>query len=341
MLFGTPISWFLVEAFSLVLFFVCMNHAIKQENPFLKTLELFGFILGAAIFENVGTNVAHTYYYDTRRIMMIGGVPLEILLIEASIWYAAFNLVLKLNVPVWAIPFIVGLFGSVQDMTIDPAAVFDRYALSSTVAEAVNLSHPGALGNDILSGQWNWTYPGYDGGFFGIPFYNFSGWMYLMAFYTAWVLVGRWLYQKYNRKIIAFSYPLIAGVLNVLCLATPVNRVLLFGKLDPAQSTLMSELIMLCLNFGFAIILLTAFRKRLTAIDMKKDGLILFGLPVIIHTYDIVYAFAIGTIIAYVPVIVISAIHFAYLYFLFRQNQKFVLNQSQKLNQASMTTSYN
>lgn len=322
MIFGTPVSWFLVEIFSLVLFFMSINHAIKQENPFIKVLELFGFVLGAAIFENVGTNVVHTYYYDIRRIMMIGGVPLEILLMEASIWYAAFNLVKKLNVPVWAIPFIVGLFGSVQDMTIDPAAVFDTYAVSQNVADTINVSHPGALGNGIISGQWNWTNPGYDGGFFGIPFYNFSGWMYLMAFYSAWVLLGRWLYKKLKFNWIAYAYPFVAGVLQAFSFSNPLSRYALFGNLDPFQSTLMSELVMLIVNFAFAIFLIIAFRKRMTAIDLKKDGLILFGFPVIIHLYDIIYAFAKGTTVAYVPVLLISAIHFVYLFLVFRQNKK-------------------
>ncbi len=322
MILGTYTSWLLVEIFSIVLFLITMNHAMKQEKPFIRVLELFGFILGAAIFENVGTNLVHTYYYDARRIMMFGGVPLEILLMEASIWYAAFNLVKKLNPPLWAIPFIVGLFGSVQDMTIDPSAVFDTYALTQPVAEVINGTHPRALGNGIMSGQWNWTNPGYEGGFFGIPFYNFSGWMYLMFFYTAFVMIGRWLTAKFNSNIIGFSYPFVAGVLQAFSFSNPISRYALFGNIDPFQSTYMSELIVLILNFSFAIFLIIAFRKRMTSIDLKKDGIILFGLPVIMHVYDIIYAFAKGTTIAYAPAIIVSAIHFAYLFLVYRQNKK-------------------
>jgi hypothetical protein len=326
MIFGTPVSWFLVEIFSIVIFLTAVNHAVKQENAFIRILELFGFILGAAIFENVGTNVVHTYYYDARRILMVGGVPLEILFLEASIWYGAFNLVKKMNVPVWAMPFIVGLFGSVQDMTIDPAAVFDTFALPQALAGVINNTHPGALGNGILSGQWNWTNPGYDGGFFGIPFYNYSGWMYLMFFYTAFVLIGRWLHKKTDITLIGFIYPFVAGILQAFSFSNPISRFALFGNIDPFQSTYNSELIMLIVNFTVAITLIIIFRKRLTPIDMKKDGLILFGFPVILHLYDIVYAFARGTTVAYVPVLVVSAIHFAYLYLLFRQNKKLVDN---------------
>ncbi len=324
MIFGTPVSWFLVELFSFIVFFIVVSHAVKQENSFLRILELFGFMLGAAIFENVGTNVVHTYYYDFRRIIMVGGVPLEILLLEASIWYAAFNLAKKLNLPVWAIPFVVGLFGSVQDMTIDPAAVFDRVALPQTVADSINLTHPGALGNGIMSGQWNWTDPGYEGGFFGIPFYNYSGWMYLMFYYTVYAMVGDWLYRKLPSSLswIGNLYPFIAGIIQAFSFGNPLGRFLLFGKIDPSQSTLTSELLILCLNFAFAIALLIAFRKKMKPMDLKQDGLILFAIPVILHIYDIVYAFARGTTVAYVPVLVVSAIHFAYLFLLIRQNRK-------------------
>ncbi len=329
MIFGTPISWFLVEIFSIVLFLTAVNHAIKQDSLFLKVLELFGFVLGAAIFENVGTNVVHTYYYDVRRIMMVGGVPLDILFIESVIWYAAFNLVKKLKVPIWVIPFAVGLFGSVQDMTIDPAAVFDTYALSTPVADAVNTTHPGALGDGIMSGQWNWTNPGYEGGFFGIPFYNYSGWMYLMFFYSAWILLLRWVYQKFNFKVVGYLYPFVAGVLQAFSFSNPISRYALFGTLDPAQSTYTGELTMLCINFAIAIILLAVFWKRMGAIDMKKDGLILFGLPVIIHLYDIIYTFAMGTTVAYVPVLAVSAIHFAYLYLVYRKTRSLPLEGKQ------------
>ncbi|WP_146193503.1 ferrous iron transporter B [Flavobacterium sediminis] len=321
MIFGTPISWFLVEIFSLVLFFMCMNHAIKQERPFLRLLELFGFVLGAGIFENIGVNSAHAYYYDIRRIMMIADVPLEILLLEASIWYAAFNLAIKLNLPKWGIPFIVGLFGSIQDMTIDPAAVFDSYALQDTVANTVNLKYPGAFIDGYLSGQWNWTNPGYENSFFGIPIYNFSGWMYLMFFYTVWILIGRWLQEKFDSIVVGYFYPFIAGVLNVACLGFPLTVFLVFGTFDSNQSTFQSELIILCINFAFAISLLVFYRKRLTKIDIRKDGVILFLLPVIMHLYDVFYAFIQKVEIAYIPVLIVSLLHFAYLFYVYQKSK--------------------
>ena len=316
-IFGTPVSWLLVEVLSVVVFLACIVHATKQENPSLKILELFGFILGAAIFENIGVNNAHAYYYDVRRWMMIGDVPLQILVLEAAIWYSAFIFAQRLRVPLLAIPFVVGLFGSLQDMTIDPAAVYDRYPVSDEVAAEVNSTHPGALGNGILSGQWNWSDPGYTEAFFGIPVYNWSGWMYLMAFYTAWVVVGRALYRKTGYSWVGFSYPFIAGVLNVVCLATPVNRLLLFGTFNPSETTMLLQILMVTVNYSVAIILLAVSRKNWSPINLPTDGGIVFGLPLLLHLFDIIYVFSAQTEGAYAPVLLVSIIHGAFLISIF------------------------
>lgn len=175
MVFGFPVSWLLTELLSLVLFFMVLWHASRQENAGFMILAFFGFMIGAALFENAGVNVSRNYYYDLRRVMMVGSVPLEILI---SQW---------------------------------------------------NTTHPGAMGANGMSGQWNWATPGYEGGFFGIPVYNFSGWFYLMFYFSALILLGLWLSGKFRNKGIAIATPFLAAILNVVCLATPVNVFLLFG----------------------------------------------------------------------------------------------------------------
>ena len=86
------------------------------------------------------------------RLIMIGVVPLSILMFEAVIFYSALRFAETMNFPKWAIPFVVGILGVLQDMTIDPAAVFDLH-----------------LVNGAMEGRWNWT-SHYDKMFFGIPF---------------------------------------------------------------------------------------------------------------------------------------------------------------------------
>ncbi len=222
MVLGMPVSWLLADVFSLVLFFAALIHASRQEDGTSRILEIFGFIISAAIFENVGVNVARSYVYDLRRVMMVGSVPLEILLIEAVIWYAAFRLTEYLGLPSWARPFVTGMFASVQDMTIDPAAVFDRYALSG----------------GAMSGQWNWTYPGYEGG---------------------------------NRDSPSFR------------------------RGDPQRG-----------YTGFA------YRGRMKPLDFDRDALILL-IPLLLHGWDFVYAFAARNSVAYAPVVVIGLPHAAYI----------------------------
>ncbi len=315
MIFGTPVSWLITEIAALGLFLTVLAHASRQVDATRRILELFGFMLAAAIFENVGVYLVHAYSYDLRRIMMIGGVPLEILMIEASIWYAAFNLVTRLNLPVWAKPLVVGLFGSVQDQTIDPAAVFDRHALTDVAQIASwNKLYPGSMGQGVLSGQWNWTNPGYSELWFGIPFYNYSGWVYLMVYFSVFVLLGRWLAEKSGKQVLLYAYPFLAAILNVVCIASPLNRFLIFAYPFAAiGGNRTAEVVMLCANYTAPLILLAIYRKRFLGVDLKRDGAILFGIPVFLHLFDVVYVFAMGTSIAYTPVLAVSAIHLAYL----------------------------
>lgn len=323
MIAGFPISWLVVEFLSYGLFVAVLVHASRQKNATVKMIELFAFVVGAAIFENAGVLRAHAYSYDLRRLVLVGSVPLQILMLEAVIWYAAFTLVERLALPDWAKPFGVGLFGSVQDMTIDPAAVFDRYALTDPAQiDQWNTLYPGSLGAGGLSGQWNWTNPGYSDMFFNIPWYNFSGWMYLMFYFTLWVLLGRWTFSKLRIAVVGWVYPFVGSVLVPLSLGTPINVFLLFGVPFFPRGSMVVELGLVCFNFGLAMVILFLYRKRLTEIVLKRDGWVVFGIPVFLHLFDAVYAFGLGTAIAYVPVVVVSLIHLAYLVLVFRGSHK-------------------
>ena len=252
MIFGTPVTWFIVEVIAAILFLVCIVHASRQEHGILRVLELLGFVFYSAIFENIGV-FTDIYDYNLNRVMMIGKVPIEILLIEAVIFYASLQLVAKLRLPNWAKPFAVGFLSSFQDMSLDPAAVFDLHKLDG-----------------VLSGQWNWT-PRYDGTFFGIPFFNFSGWMYLMAYYTAAVLVGRWLYAKYKKEAIGYLYPFVGGLAGVLLLVSPLTQFLLFGMPFVPIYTRGAEIALLAVNFAVGLGLLLRFQKLGERFDLKQD----------------------------------------------------------------------
>lgn len=301
MIFGTPITWFIVEILTAVLFIICVIHAAKQEHGIIKILEIFGFVLYSAIFENIGVYM-DIYDYNVNRIMMVGKVPLEILMLEAITFYIALRFAEKLNLPKWGVPFVVGFLCSVQDMTIDPSAVFDLHLLDG-----------------VMSGQWNWT-PRYDGTFFGIPFFNFSGWMYMMAFYVLFIELGMWMYKKNKKDSFGYAYPFLAVIPALLLLVT-TSRFFLFLQPFFPMYTRGAEIGMLIFNYALALFILLRFQKIDQPFDMKKDGL-LFYIPVFLHLFDIVIALVLQIKIAYIPVFVVSLIHIAYLTFVYLKGKK-------------------
>jgi hypothetical protein len=260
---------------------------------------------------------------------MIGSVPLEILLIEASIWYTAFNLTDRLNLPIWVRPLVIGFFCMLQDMTLDPAAVFDRFAMTDAAeVQRLGEKYPGAFGPDGGSGQWNWTNPGYDDLFFGIPFFNYTGWLTMMAYYSAFVLLFRWLLQKFESRVMAYGYPFVSALAALLCISSPVNAFIVKGRPLFPEPDRSFEIVMLSLLSLASLAMIYLWRHRLLAIDLKRDGWIIFGIPVALHLFDIGYAFVQGIETAYAPVILFSGAHFALLFWLYRENHRIVREQA-------------
>ncbi|MBI9107795.1 MAG: carotenoid biosynthesis protein [Spirochaetales bacterium] len=297
MIFGTPVTWLIAEIFAIIVFFSCITHAAKQDKPAIKIFELFGMIVAAGLYENAGV-AAGVYDYSLNRILLFGKVPIAILMFEAAIFYTAFRLTEHLKVPNWGRPFIIGLFAMIQDMTLDPAAVFDLYEIGSKI-----------------SGRWNWAIH-YEGGLFGIPYFNFSGWFYMMTYYAILISIGRWLYKKYNKKIIGYSYPVIAGILTPVIIVSPLTTFLLWAMPFFPQYGKTNELVMLLIHCIFALTLLVIYRGIERPLDVKKEWVIL-AVPIALHLYDIIMAFVLGIKIAYFPVLVIGGIHIAYLSYIY------------------------
>lgn len=303
----TPLTWLLAEILSVALFFLCLVHAAKQDKPGVRMLELSGFILAAGLFENVGVAVG-IYDYNLNRMMMFGKVPIAILLFEAVIVYAGFLLAEHLRIPKWALPLVVGFFSSWQDMTVDPSAVFDLYTIDG-----------------VVSGRWNWWNMGYENGLFGIPFFNFSGWLYMIAYYSAFILIGRWIATKLEgkkgAKVWDYSYPVLSGLLVTLALgAFPPTRLLLFGSFTEMHNRT-PELVFMIINLAIpALILLFrgGLKKKIAALDFG----VIFGVPIALHLWDILIAFARGIEIAYFPSVVVGGLHIALLMYYFISNKK-------------------
>jgi len=194
---------------------------------------------------------------------------------------------------------VVGFLASVQDMTIDPAAVFDLHLLDG-----------------VISGQWNWT-PRYDGTFFGIPFFNFSGWMYLMTFYVIALELGALINTKIKKESFSYLYPFLA-VIPALLMLVSISRFALFCQPFFPIYTQGAEIGMLVFNYLLGLFILLRYQKIDKPFDLKKDRLIFF-IPIILHLFDIIIAFALKIQIAYIPVVVVSIVHVVYLLLVYRK----------------------
>ena len=200
------------------------------------------------------------------------------------------------DMPKWSAIWVIGQYASFHDMGIDPVYVHDRY-----------------LFNGVLSGQWNWHLH-YTDAFFGIPFFNFSGWLYMTGIYAAMIYLGRWIHQKYNTNFVAVAYPLVSGLLLIVPFSL-VGFVLITGD------TRMGELVRMIVNFIFPIILLVLYGKRLRPIDLKKHRIV-FVVPIVLHLYNLVVGFGLGITISYIPITVAAVLHFAFLYFLYAKAKR-------------------
>ncbi len=302
MIFGTPISWFINEIFSVVLILIVAAHICKQKKPFIKGLELIGYILGAGIFENIGVFVK-VYNYSTDRILMFGKVPISILFIEGAIFYVSFHFVKKLALPKWSIPFGVGLLSSVQDMALDPACVYDIHRVAKTTL-----------------GQWNWgNY--YNGGFLSIPFYNFSGWFAMMFYFTTGILLGRYFSKKIKRRSFDIAYPFLAMIFMVLLLVSPLNQFLLFAMPFAQMHQKIPELIMLILLYGISIVILLSFTWKAGKVSWANSGLV-FIIPLFLDAYAIVNSIANGIKFVLPTIVIVAVLHLAYLFWAFRKTAK-------------------
>ena len=54
MIHNEPLTWIIMEVMSVILFLICMVHALKSERPKQQLFELCCFVLAAGIFEHFG-----------------------------------------------------------------------------------------------------------------------------------------------------------------------------------------------------------------------------------------------------------------------------------------------
>jgi hypothetical protein len=218
--------------------------------------------------------------------MMFGFVPLSTLMLESSILYCGVRLFEHMQLPPWCAIWVTGLWSAWMVFSIDPVFVYDY---------------------QNGSGQWNWV-SRYDGSLFGIPFANFSGWLYMTGVYAFLTLLV-------HRKLNAEKHPhwddwypfLLAVILLVpISLFTP----LISWPFSSVTSQFLHnwEMTALLINVIIGTLLFIRGWKKLRPVDIKQDGIILI-VPLALDAFDLTVALCKKITISYIPVILVLISH--------------------------------
>jgi hypothetical protein len=298
-LFGTPIPapWLLADLLTLAITVLVMVFVIKKsKHPVAILLESFAFVLlYASVYENFA--VVQGWYVYGHALMMVGDVPLSVPLLEVNVLITVLWLLEKMQIPTWCKPFIAGLFGTLQDFSLDPYTVRQVFTV-----------------NGLTSGRWSWLLPEGAVNIYGVPVYNFPGWTLIMLYATVFILLGRWWYRRSNYKpAVGYIYPFLMIFAALLGMVSPVSQFLLwlgpfFAKGSPA------EWVMLAFHLLFPVILLLVFwRGRMKHPLTLKEDLPVFAVIGLFHLSDILFTLAGGYTEILWLVVLASLLHWALL----------------------------
>jgi hypothetical protein len=301
-----PVVWLVQDVIAIALSLFVLFYIIKREkSPIILILEAFCFIfLYASIYENAAC-VMGLYSYG-RSFVMIGYVPASVPLIEVCVMIVGLWFLEKTSLPKWTWPPIIGLFGMLQDFSLDPLAIRQVFHMAS-----------------VDSGRWNWlidpaTYPN----ILNIPVFNFPGWMLIMLFGTICVLIGRWWYKRSGYKlVVGMLYPFLAFIAALLLMISPISSFLLWLQPIFAKGS-NSEWFMLAFHLIFPIALLIfLWRGKMTA-PFTRDDLPIFVLPIVLHLSDILFTLIGGYYEILWIVLLASAVQIGFLAFAYFNNRK-------------------
>jgi hypothetical protein len=301
-----PLDWLIQDMIALLLAAFVLAFIIRRKkHSFIVFLELFAFVfLYASIYENAAC-VMGLYSYG-RSLVMIGFVPASVPIIEAGVLITGIWFPEKTSLPKWAWPPIIGLFGMLQDFSLDPLAIRQIH----TVGE-------------VTSGRWNWLInPSTSINILNIPVYNFPGWMLIMLYGSACLLIGRWWYQKSGfQPLVGYAYPFIAMFAALLLMISPISQLLLW--LGPVfQKGQSIEWILLAFHLLVPTALLVfLWRGKMTG-PFTVDDLPIFIFPTVLHLSDITFTVLGGFSEILWIVLLASAVQSALLLFAWASNSQ-------------------
>jgi hypothetical protein len=308
-----PLDWLMQDIIAILLSLFVLAFIIRREKrPISIVLEMFAFVfLYASIYENAAC-VMGLYSYG-RSLVMIGFVPASVPLIEACVLISGFWFLEKTSVPKWAWAPIIGLFGMLQDFSLDPLAIRQVH----TVGE-------------VTSARWNWLInPATDVNILRIPVFNFPGWMLIMFYGTICLLLGRWWYEKSGfRPLVGYLYPFIALFIALLLMISPLSQFLLWlGPIFQKRQPI--EWVMLTFHLLIPTILLIFLWRGKMTVRFTQDDLPVFIVPTVLHLSDIIFTIIGGFTEILWIVLLASAIQTAFLTFAWLNNRQRVLANMQ------------
>lgn len=308
-----PGDWLMQDIIAILLTLLVLVFIVRREkHAAIVILEMAAFVfLYASIYENAAI-VMGLYSYG-RSLVMIGFVPASVPLIEACVLITGLWFLEKTRVPQWAWAPIIGLFGMLQDFSLDPLAIRQIHTVGA-----------------VTSGRWNWLInPASDANILRIPVFNFPGWMLIMFYSTICLLIGRWWYKKSGyRPLVGYIYPLITMVAALLLMISPLSNFLLW--LGPFfQKGQSIEWVMLAFHLVIpSVLLIFLWRGKMTSRFTAND-LPIFIVPTVLHLSDILFT-VLGryTEILWI-VLLASALQTAFLLFAWVNNRHAPITENQ------------
>jgi hypothetical protein len=294
-LFDTPIPipWLLADLLTLLVTVIVMVFVVqKSKHPVAILLESCAFVfLYAGVYENFA--VVRGWYIYGHSLLMLGDVPLAVPLLELDVLITVIWLMEKMDIPIWCKPFIAGLFGTLQDFSLDP---------------------------------YTWLLPQGAVNIYGVPVYNFPGWTLIMFYATTFILVGRWWYKRSGYKpIIGYLYPFLMIFFALLTMVSPISQFLLWLTPFFTKGSY-SEWIMLFFHLIFPLALLAIFwHGRMKYHVTIKEDLPIFAVIGLFHLSDILFTIAGGYYEILWLVLLASVIHWGLLGWIFMAGRKVLM----------------
>jgi len=302
----SPLPWMLADILTIVISLVVVVSLVRRsKHPVPALLECFAFVfLYASVYENFA--VVQGWYVYGRSILMIGDVPLAIPLIEMDVLVTVLWLLEKMDIPAWCKPFIAGLFGMLQDFSLDPYTVRQVFTVDG-----------------LTSGRWTWLLSPGMANIYHVPVYNFPGWVLIMAYAAAYFLIGRWWFKRSGYKpLVGYVYPFISILLALLTMVSPLSQFLLWLAPIFTKGSI-GEWIMLAFHMIFPLLLLAIFwrGRMLSPLSFKQD-LPVFLVIGLFHLSDILFTLAGGYSEILWLVLLASAVHWTLLGWIYSSGRK-------------------